>query len=88
MAATDRSHGKQMSVIVCDPSILKGEPTVRGTRIPVRSIVLAAREFGGADGVRRAYPQLDVGAVQDALAYYDAHRPEMDGYIEENAADD
>jgi len=85
VAAIDRSHGKQTSVIVCDPSILEGEPTVGGTRIPVRSIVLVARELGGVDGARRAYPQLDVRAVQDALAYYEAHRPEVDRYIEENA---
>ena len=88
MAAIDRSHGKQKSVIACDPAILEGEPTVRGTRIPVRSIVLAAREFGGPDGARRAYPQMDIRAIQSALAYYEAHRPEVDRYIEENAADD
>ena len=88
MAAVDRPHRKQKSVIVCDPAVLEGEPTVRGTRIPVRSVVLAAREFGGVDGARRAYPQLDVRAVKDALAYYEAHRPDVDRYIQENAADE
>ena len=88
MAAVDRSHSKPKSKIVRDPAILEGEPVVRGTRIPVRSIVLAAREFGGVAGARRAYPQLGITAVQEVLTYYDAHRPEVDRYIEENDADD
>ncbi len=71
-----------------NPGILGGEPIVRGTRISVRSVVLASEEYGAPEGVLRAYPQLTLTAVEDALAYYAAHKPEIDGYIQANNADD
>ena len=71
-----------------DPRVLSGEPIVRGTRISVRSIVLAEREFGGTAGVLIAYPHLTAAAVNDALAYYETHASEIDRYIRENLAED
>jgi uncharacterized protein (DUF433 family) len=73
--------------IVRHPGILGGEPVVRGTRISVRSVVLASQEFGAPEGALQAYPQLTVSAVQDALSYYEAHKPEIDGYIRANIDD-
>ena len=87
MTAVNRSHNKPMPLIVRDPSILGGEPTLRGTRIAVRSVVLADREFGGVDGVRRAYPQLDLRAIKEALAYYETHQEEVDHLIAEDASE-
>ena len=60
---------------------------MRSTRISVRSIVLASREFGGPDGVREAYPQLTAGNVADALAFYEAHSEEVDAHIQANLAE-
>jgi len=74
--------------IVRNPRVLGGEPIVRGTRIPVRSIVLAAREYDGTEGVLTAYPQLTLIDVQDALAFYAAHKAEIDWDIQANLADD
>lgn len=74
--------------IICNPRVLGGEPIVAGTRIPVRGIVLASREYGGAEGALAAYPQLAPADVHDALAYYDTHRPEIERYIRANVADD
>lgn len=75
--------------VVCDPAIQGGEPTIKGTRIAVRNVVLAEREWGGVDGVLHAYPHVTAEQVADALAYYLAHRDEIDQYIRENnAADD
>jgi uncharacterized protein (DUF433 family) len=74
--------------IVRNPRILGGEPIVRGTRIGVRSIILAAREYDGARGVLPAYPQLCLADVQDAFAFYDAHAAEIDRYIQANLVDD
>jgi uncharacterized protein (DUF433 family) len=74
--------------IVRDAQILSGEPVVRGTRIPVRSIVLAAREYGGKAGAQKAYPHLEIRAIEAALAYYERHRVEIDWYIDENSLDD
>ena len=73
--------------IVRNPRVLGGEPIVRGTRIPVRSIVLASREYGGPEEARDAYPQLTPADVHDALAFYDAHRAEIDRYIRANLAE-
>lgn len=80
-AASDRH-------ITRDPRVLGGEPTIRGTRIPVRSVVLASREYGAPDGVQQAYPQLAVADIQAALTFYDSHKAEIDRYISINLADD
>jgi uncharacterized protein (DUF433 family) len=74
--------------IVRKPGILGGEPVVRGTRISVRSVVLAASEYGAPAGVVQAYPQLSPAEVSDALAFYEAHKAEIDRYIQANLADD
>lgn len=70
--------------IVRNPAVLGGEPIVRGTRIPVRSVVLASREYGGVAGVLEAYPQLTAADVRDALGFYEAHRAEIDELIRAN----
>jgi uncharacterized protein (DUF433 family) len=73
--------------IVRSPRVLGGEPIVRGTRIPVRSIILAAREYGGVEGVLEAYPQLTPADVHDALAFYETHQAEIERYLRENLAE-
>lgn len=73
--------------IVRNPGILGGEPIVRGTRISVRSVVLASREYGAPEGVVQAYPQLTTADVDEALAYYAAHKAEIDRYIRANIDD-
>lgn len=65
------------------PGVQGGEAVVKGTRIPVASVVLTEREYGGVDGVRSAYPQLSAEDVADALAYYLEHREEVDAFIAE-----
>jgi uncharacterized protein (DUF433 family) len=70
--------------VVRNPRVLSGEPIMRGTRISVRSVILAAREYGAPDGVVQAYPQLTRAAVSEALAFYAAHTAEIDRYITMN----
>ena len=69
--------------IVRNPKVLGGEPSVRGTRIPVRSLVTSLRRYGTTGQVADAYA-LDVGVVEEGLAYYEAHRDEIDVLIREN----
>lgn len=57
---------------------------MRGTRIAVRTIVVAYRGWADPDHILREYPQLERADIEDALAYYDAHRLEIDRYIREN----
>jgi uncharacterized protein (DUF433 family) len=82
--ATIRASQPRASRIVRDRNVLGGEPTVAGTRVPVRSIVIGFRRYrGDAMRVAQAY-RLDVEAVEDALGYYDAHRDEIDALIRDN----
>lgn len=71
--------------IVRNPRILDGEPTVEGTRVPVRSIVLAQRLYADADRVARAFPTLNRAAVEAALFFYAGHRAEIERAIAENS---
>lgn len=63
------------------PGVVGGSPVVKGTRIPVASVVIAAREYSGVDGVRDAYPRLTAEDVADALAYYLLHREDVDHHL-------
>ncbi|HEY7062244.1 MAG TPA: DUF433 domain-containing protein [Chloroflexota bacterium] len=74
--------------MVRNPLVLGGEPTVAGTRVPVRSIVIAWQLHQDLDRVCRAYPMLSRGDVEEALTFYDLHRGEIDRYIAENEDDD
>jgi uncharacterized protein (DUF433 family) len=77
----------QSPTIVRDPKVLGGEPTIQGTRVPVRIVVLAWRLAPDLTRICRSYPRLIPAAVQAALDYYAAHRAEIDRYIAENDAD-
>jgi uncharacterized protein (DUF433 family) len=71
--------------VVRNPRILDGEPTLEGTRVPVRTIVEATRLAMTPDEIVDAYPMLDQRAVETALAFYGQHRDEIDRHIFENA---
>ena len=74
--------------VVRDPRILSGEPSIEGTRVPVRSIVQVFQVEGDVDVVGQAFPMLDRTTIEIALAFYLAHRDEIDRYIAENQDDD
>ena len=73
--------------IVRDPSIQGGEPVVRGTRVPVRAIVVAWREYGDVGSLLEAYPRLSEDDIREALAFYRANRREIDEQIRAQLAD-
>jgi uncharacterized protein (DUF433 family) len=70
--------------IVRNPRVLGGEPIIRGTRITVRSVILALREYDGQVGLLDAYPRLTPEDAQEALAYYEAHMEEIERYLWDN----
>ena len=72
------------SGIVRDASILDGEPVVKGTRIPVRSIAILCRLYHTMDTIRAAYPMLSEDAINEALMFYGMHWQEIEQYIAEN----
>jgi uncharacterized protein (DUF433 family) len=66
------------------PSILSGEPVVKGTRTPVRAIVERWKFGESVDEIARNLPHLRLAQIFDALGYYDDHREEVEKYIELN----
>jgi uncharacterized protein (DUF433 family) len=73
--------------IVHDPRVHGGEAVVRGTRVPVRAVVVAWRAEPEMAAMLTAYPRLAEADVVEALAYYDAHRAEVDARIRAQLAD-
>lgn len=69
------------------PRIQGGEAVVRGTRVPVRAIVVAWREYQNISTLLAAYPRLTAADISEALAYYEAHRQEVDERIQAQLAD-
>lgn len=71
-------------LIVHDPGIHGGEPIVRGTRVPIRSIILALQDDypGDLPAVAEAY-RVSLVAVEAALDYYRAHQAELDHIVEQ-----
>ena len=55
--------------IVIDPDLHHGDPCIKGTRIPVTTIVGSLADGMTSDEIIAAYPQLTVIEVQAALAY-------------------
>jgi uncharacterized protein (DUF433 family) len=71
-------------LVVRNPRIQGGEPTIRGTRVPVRSIVVARDRYDGdLARVAQAFT-IDEDAVRAALAFYEANKAEIDRIIDEN----
>ncbi len=70
--------------IVRVEGVCGGEPVVAGTRVPVRSVVLAYQEHHDLGRVHQAYPRVNVPSIRAALEYYEDHREEIDRLIEEN----
>lgn len=66
------------------PEILSGEPVIKNTRTPVRSIVERWKFGESAEEIVRNLPHLRLAQVFDALGYYDDHREEIEKYIELN----
>ena len=82
MAATPRVGFPH---IATDPSVQGGEPVIAGTRIPVRAVVVAWQEYGEVNTLIEAYPRLSEATLREALAYYEAHREEIDASIRAQA---
>jgi len=55
--------------IIIDPDLHHGDPCIKGTRIPVATIVGSLADGMTPDEVIATYPQLTTVKVQAALAY-------------------
>lgn len=86
MALARRTVRHTRERVVRDPGILGGEPTLAGTRVPVRSVVVSHRRYAGdVDLVCEAFG-VEPATVQAALAFYAEHRAEIDDLIRDDEA--
>ena len=60
---------------------------VAGTRVSLDSIVYAFLDGQSAEAIARAFPVLTLEQVHGAIAYYLAHRDEVDRYLETRRQD-
>jgi uncharacterized protein (DUF433 family) len=67
------------------PGVGGGYPQVRGTRIPVRTIVAYHRAYGDVDRIQRMFPYLTREQIQGALDYYAKSPGRVDEDFERNA---
>jgi len=76
----EHSMAREYAHVVCTQGTVAGEPRIAGHRIRVRDVV-AARDLGGftpEEIAATVYPDLTLGEVYAALAYYEDHREEID----------
>lgn len=55
--------------ISVDPAVLGGKPVIRGTRLSVEFILELIASGGSRDSIVKAYPQLAVDDVDEAVRY-------------------
>lgn len=55
--------------IIIDKDLHHGDPSIKGTRIPVATIVGSLADGMTAEEIIAVYPQLDTIKIQAALAY-------------------
>jgi uncharacterized protein (DUF433 family) len=84
MASVHQVRTAPAGLIVRNPNVSGGDPTIAGTRVPVQSVVVSYQIYGDLERVQQAYPRLDETDIQAALAYYGGHRAEIDRLIAEN----
>jgi uncharacterized protein (DUF433 family) len=71
--------------IVSDPMVCGGSPRIEGTRIAVRTVVIATLLHGQTpEQLLQHYPHLSLAAIHDALSYYYDHREAIDKEIAEH----
>lgn len=64
--------------IVRDPEHSDGAPTIEGTGIRVKDVAIAYEHSGNEpDEITQLYPDLSLGEVHRALAYYYDHIDEF-----------
>jgi uncharacterized protein (DUF433 family) len=55
--------------ITCVPTILNGQPTIRGMRLSVRRVIKALAVYPNWDDLRREYPELEPEDIRQALEF-------------------
>jgi uncharacterized protein (DUF433 family) len=71
-----------IDMIVSNPKVRSGRPIIAGTTLRVQDIVIGYLYKGySVDDLVMHYPQVNHAQVHSALAYYYAHKDEIDKHI-------
>jgi len=60
------------SEVVSDPSVMSGDPVVRGTRVPAMTVVAYLREGHSRRDIFENYPTLPLDGIDAVIAWADA----------------
>jgi uncharacterized protein (DUF433 family) len=55
--------------ITCIPTLLNGQPTIRGVRLTVRRVIEAPVLYPNREDLRREYPELEPKDIRQALGF-------------------
>lgn len=55
-----------------------GRPIIKGTRIPVSTIIIRYKQGEGVDEILELYPELTPAKIHDTLSYYYDHQEEVE----------
>ena len=58
-----------LDLLVRDPAICGGEPTFRGTRVTLRTVLASLADGDSAEQIVRSYPSLTVTQVNAVIAF-------------------
>ncbi len=70
--------------ITCVPGICGGRPIIKGTRVPVKTIVGYYKMGLSVEEILEGLPHLTPAQVYEALSYYHDHQAEIERDIEES----
>ena len=60
---------KRFERIQTNPSVMNGQPTIRGMRLTVRRVVEAVALYPNWDDLRMKYPELELDDIRQALEF-------------------
>ena len=71
--------------IVRNKEICGGRPIIKGTRIPVKAVVIYYKMGMTIEEILDGYPRLTPAKAHDALSYYHDHQEEIEKDIEQDS---
>lgn len=62
--------------VICDPTVMSGDPVVRGTRVPAETIMAYLRAGYSAQDIFTDYPSLPLDGIDAVIRWAEAtHGP-------------
>jgi uncharacterized protein (DUF433 family) len=68
-AKTQANAMTKFDRITSNPTIVNGQPTIRGMRLSVRRVIEALAVYPNWDDLRREYPELEPEDIRQALEF-------------------